>query len=209
MQAEFPFVRCVDAATVEQPFLHGPPAPLGGYALKVFALYATSFDRVLLLDSDCLPVIDPDTAFRSPEFRCSSLSLHGVWCVDLSAASMPKDSLALATLTGASWSLRSSFWIALTVYLLKVPQLDGHHLTTFQSPGSMRPSREVMHCWPLQTCWGVMQGTRQHAVARSVWLWDRGGSGGAGPAVPAVWGAATVGGAGAELHVGRVWAGLL
>lgn len=40
-----------------------------GYALKVFALYATSLQEVLLLDCDSMPIIDPQDAFNSLEFR--------------------------------------------------------------------------------------------------------------------------------------------
>lgn len=68
MQGSFLNVRCIDATKVEQPFHHGQPASLAGYALKAYALYATGFDRVLLLDSDCLPIIDPAVLLDSPEF---------------------------------------------------------------------------------------------------------------------------------------------
>lgn len=70
---EFPSVTCIDALTVPQPAHHRPAMALSGYALKVFALYATSLEEVLLLDCDSMPIIDPQHAFDSPEFRCAHL----------------------------------------------------------------------------------------------------------------------------------------
>ena len=71
MQAEFANLSCIDASSMVQPEHHGQPVPLSGYALKVYALYATRFEEVLLLDCDSMPIINPQDAFDSPEFRCA------------------------------------------------------------------------------------------------------------------------------------------
>ncbi|KAK9815073.1 hypothetical protein WJX73_006806 [Symbiochloris irregularis] len=68
-EAQFAPLRCIDAETVPQPAHHRPPASLNGYALKIFALYATTLDRVLGLDSDCMITINPLNLFTSPPFR--------------------------------------------------------------------------------------------------------------------------------------------
>ncbi|KAK9866493.1 hypothetical protein WJX84_012291 [Apatococcus fuscideae] len=69
LEAAFSGVICIDALTVPQPAHHRPAMAFTGYALKVFALYATSFEEVLLLDCDSMPIIDPQEAFDSLEFR--------------------------------------------------------------------------------------------------------------------------------------------
>ncbi|KAK9862082.1 hypothetical protein WJX84_012147 [Apatococcus fuscideae] len=69
LEAEFANLSCIDASSMLQPEHHGQPAPLSGYALKVYALYATRFEEVLLLDCDSMPIINPQDAFDSPEFR--------------------------------------------------------------------------------------------------------------------------------------------
>jgi hypothetical protein len=53
LQSHFTDVRCIDESTAAYPAHH---APLGsdsraGYAVKAYALYITSFDEVLMLDS--------------------------------------------------------------------------------------------------------------------------------------------------------------
>eukprot|EP00891_Asterochloris_glomerata_P004322 jgi/Astpho2/4322/fgenesh1_pg.00065_%23_12_t len=67
LERNFGRVRCVDATEVPYP-AHHRRAPLKGWALKAFALHATKFTDVLLLDSDCLPVRNPDLLFDSPEY---------------------------------------------------------------------------------------------------------------------------------------------
>ena len=68
-QAFFTNVTCIDAMEVRQPSHHAQAASLAGYALKVFALYATSFEEVLLLDCDSMPTRNPQQLFNSVEFR--------------------------------------------------------------------------------------------------------------------------------------------
>lgn len=62
-------MTCIDASSVPQPVHHQQADAMTGYALKVFALYATSLQEVLLLDCDSMPIIDPKDAFNSLEFR--------------------------------------------------------------------------------------------------------------------------------------------
>ena len=71
LQSNFTDVTCIDATAVPYPS-HHKPATAKGYALKAFALYATSFTEVILLDSDNLPVMDPSLLFDTPEYQ-----LHG------------------------------------------------------------------------------------------------------------------------------------
>ena len=52
-------VRCIDATSVPQPAGHHKVDALTGYVLKVFALYVSSFPKVLMMDADNLPLIDP------------------------------------------------------------------------------------------------------------------------------------------------------
>jgi len=71
LQTSFSGVTCRDATTLPYPS-HHKPANIKGYALKAFALYATSFTEVILLDADNLPVLNPALLFDSPEYQ-----LHG------------------------------------------------------------------------------------------------------------------------------------
>ena len=59
----------MDASAVPPPAHHQQADAMTGYALKVYALYATSLQEVLLLDCDSMPIIDPQDAFNSLEFR--------------------------------------------------------------------------------------------------------------------------------------------
>ncbi|KAL0047768.1 hypothetical protein WJX82_011464 [Trebouxia sp. C0006] len=70
-ETSFSGVTCRDATTSPYPS-HHKPANIRGYALKAFALYATSFTEVILLDADNLPVLNPALLFDSPEYQ-----LHG------------------------------------------------------------------------------------------------------------------------------------
>ncbi|DBA91081.1 TPA: hypothetical protein ACH3X1_016046 [Trebouxia sp. C0004] len=70
-ETSFSGVTCRDATTLPYPS-HHKPASIKGYALKAFALYATSFTEVILLDADNLPVLNPALLFDSPEYQ-----LHG------------------------------------------------------------------------------------------------------------------------------------
>jgi hypothetical protein len=59
-------VRCVDALVAS-----GPPAPrpIGGYQLKAYALLHCSFEEVLLLDADNVPVVNPQFLFETRQFK--------------------------------------------------------------------------------------------------------------------------------------------
>jgi len=63
-------VRFIDGSAVKYPSHHKQmDTTVTGYAAKVYALcYVTSFDQVLLLDADNLPLIDPSDLFQAPEF---------------------------------------------------------------------------------------------------------------------------------------------
>ena len=99
LQAAFANLTCIDASRVPQPSHHRLASSLGSYALKIFALYATSFEEVLLLDCDSMPIIDPQDAFDSAEYRyvgvddfdkwsphhysCSLISPHTMHSIDI------------------------------------------------------------------------------------------------------------------------------
>ena len=67
LQTTFANVVCRDATRVPYPS-HHKATDIQGYALKAFALYATSFTEVILLDADNLPVLDPSLLFTTPEY---------------------------------------------------------------------------------------------------------------------------------------------
>jgi len=58
-------VECVDALEVARKH---PARQLQGWALKSFALLHCSFQEVLLLDADNVPVANPEPLFESPEY---------------------------------------------------------------------------------------------------------------------------------------------
>lgn len=58
-------VTCVDAFKLRQ--VH-PVGHLGGWELKVYSLLYCSFEEVILLDADNVPLIDPEEIFSWPEF---------------------------------------------------------------------------------------------------------------------------------------------
>ena len=42
---------------------------VGSYAIKVFALVYSNFDEVLALDTDSLPLINPESLFDAPSYK--------------------------------------------------------------------------------------------------------------------------------------------
>lgn len=68
-ESEFAPLRCIDARALPAPAGHThSPAP-AGFPLKAFALLASEFDEVLMLDADSVPVQPPEPLFDSPEYR--------------------------------------------------------------------------------------------------------------------------------------------
>ncbi len=59
-------VECVDALALARKH---PARQLQGWALKSFALLHSSFQEVLLLDADNVPVANPEFLFDTPEYR--------------------------------------------------------------------------------------------------------------------------------------------
>ena len=64
----YPGVRCTDASLFSQPLLHRNVS-ISGYGFKVFALYMSSFDKVLLLDSDNVPLLEPAQLLAEHSFQ--------------------------------------------------------------------------------------------------------------------------------------------
>ena len=52
-------VKCIDASLIPQPAGHRKVENLEGWVFKVFALYVTSFTKVLMMDADNIPLVDP------------------------------------------------------------------------------------------------------------------------------------------------------
>ncbi len=61
-------VKCVDALRVRR---RHPARILRGWELKAYAILHSSFQEVLLLDADNVPVVNPEFLFATPEFRKS------------------------------------------------------------------------------------------------------------------------------------------
>jgi ADP-heptose:LPS heptosyltransferase len=59
-------VQCIDAELVR---VRHPARQLGGWQLKPYALLHSSFQEVLLLDADNVPLVDPEFLFASAQFQ--------------------------------------------------------------------------------------------------------------------------------------------
>ena len=59
-------VECVDALELRKNI---PARIIKGYALKAYALLHNPFREVILLDSDNVPLIDPESLFNLPEYK--------------------------------------------------------------------------------------------------------------------------------------------
>jgi hypothetical protein len=58
--------RAIDALAVKEAF----PADIhNGWQLKAYALLHSSFEEVLMLDADQVPVVDPAAVFDWPQYR--------------------------------------------------------------------------------------------------------------------------------------------
>ena len=68
MQSEFTGLSLIDVSKVKLPKHHRQNSSIKSYVIKVAALYATSFDEVLMLDSDNTPLVDPTTLFEEPSY---------------------------------------------------------------------------------------------------------------------------------------------
>lgn len=68
MQSEFTGLSLIDVSKVKLPKHHRQNSSIKSYVIKAAALYATSFDEVLMLDSDNTPLVDPTTLFEEPSY---------------------------------------------------------------------------------------------------------------------------------------------
>ena len=68
MQSEFMGLSLIDVSQVKLPKHHRQKSSIKSYVIKAVALYATSFDEVLMLDSDNTPLVDPTTLFDEPSY---------------------------------------------------------------------------------------------------------------------------------------------
>jgi ADP-heptose:LPS heptosyltransferase len=59
-------VECINAQTIKKKF---PVRILHGWELKPYAILHSSFQEVLLLDADNVPVVNPEFLFDTPQFR--------------------------------------------------------------------------------------------------------------------------------------------
>ncbi|CAK0732562.1 hypothetical protein CVIRNUC_000148 [Coccomyxa viridis] len=67
-QSEFAGLSLIDVSKVKLPKHHRQNISIKSYVIKAAALYATSFDEVLMLDSDNTPLVDPTTLFEEPSY---------------------------------------------------------------------------------------------------------------------------------------------
>ena len=68
MQSEFTGLSLIDVSRMKLPKHHRQNSSIKSYVIKAAALYATSFDEVLMLDSDNTPLVDPTTLFDEPSY---------------------------------------------------------------------------------------------------------------------------------------------
>ncbi|GAB4818335.1 hypothetical protein N2152v2_005381 [Parachlorella kessleri] len=74
-EAHISNIQVVDGATLPYPqhmrplFLPGVPASHSGWKIKIAALYGAPFKEVLVLDSDCMPLVDPLPLFDIPAYH--------------------------------------------------------------------------------------------------------------------------------------------
>ena len=68
MQSKFTGLSLIDVSRVKLPKHHSQRSPTKSYVIKAVALYATSFDEALMLDSDNTPLVDPTTLFDEPSY---------------------------------------------------------------------------------------------------------------------------------------------
>jgi hypothetical protein len=59
-------VQCVDGREIQKIF---PSRILNGWEIKPYSIIHCPFERVLLLDSDCIPVVNPEFLLSTPQFR--------------------------------------------------------------------------------------------------------------------------------------------
>lgn len=92
-----PSVSFLDLSTLAYPRHHRwlvPPNPDGssfwnGFKIKVFALYASPYDQVVLMDSDAMAAQDPEGLFRHPDFvKKGNMFWPDRWCTRVKLFSM-------------------------------------------------------------------------------------------------------------------------
>jgi len=72
MQRDLSDVTFIDAKKVALPKHHQYyKGKLEGFAIKGMALYAASFDEVLMIDSDNMPLADPTSLFSDASFQAT------------------------------------------------------------------------------------------------------------------------------------------
>eukprot|EP00891_Asterochloris_glomerata_P007643 jgi/Astpho2/7643/Aster-x0328 len=77
IKADVPGVRFVDLDTRPQPE-HHKQVLIGGFAIKVYAIYSSAFQEVVFLDADCMPLRDPEILFDTHEYRQGCCGLEPV-----------------------------------------------------------------------------------------------------------------------------------
>lgn len=68
VQRKFKDLSFIDASKATLPQHHRRNSAIESYVVKVVALYATSFDEVLMLDCDSTPLSDPTQLFEDPSY---------------------------------------------------------------------------------------------------------------------------------------------
>ena len=59
-------VRCIDATKFSLPVHHRTRPSIEGFVFKIYALYVSSFDKVLMMDPDNMPLLSPQLLVGDP-----------------------------------------------------------------------------------------------------------------------------------------------
>jgi alpha 1,2-mannosyltransferase len=113
--------RCVILSEILDAAPH--PVDIRGFQLKIFALLFSSFEEVLFLDADSLPLQDPASFFDSEPYVSRGMILWpDFWYVtpskyffEISGLDRPKNSLRASTESGQFLVSKKSHWKTLLV----------------------------------------------------------------------------------------------
>lgn len=113
--------RCVILAEILNTAPH--PRQIGRFQLKIFSIMFSSFEEVLFLDADSLPVRDPITLFRSEPFKTTGMvTWPDFWYMtpskyyfEISGTSQPSNALRQATESGQLLISKKTHWNTLLI----------------------------------------------------------------------------------------------
>eukprot|EP00887_Chlorella_sp_A99_P000981 scaffold5.g981.t1 len=122
MQRHIANLSFVDASVLPWPPWHSPlegrnGTAFHGWKVKAFAIYSAPYRNVLYLDSDALPVFDPEALFGLPAYQQhGALFWPDIWCGDAALFThlgMPSIGMERQTESGVIYLNRRRHWLAL------------------------------------------------------------------------------------------------